>query len=102
MKRDWRAAAGVLSLAVGLYLARDSIRLMWEDLGPTDMPTPAHEFYSWVSNENCRMGWQTRGQNLHLEKICHSHPHVIEYSALGLVVLAFALLIWIWWKPLRR
>ncbi len=98
MRRDWRAAAGIIGLVSGLYFARDSIRLMLEDLG-SDMPTPAHNFYSSASVEYCRMGWETRGQSLHWEEICHSHPHVVEYLAFGLLILTAALLIWIWWKP---
>lgn len=101
MRRDWRAAGSLFGLLSGLFFARESLKLFWEDVGGTDTPTPTHNRYGWISTEHCRAGWQEEGQELQMAEICHSHPYGIEYLVAGLLIVSMALLIWIWWKPLK-
>jgi hypothetical protein len=62
---------------------------------------PTHDFYNWLSPELCQDGWQAEATELSAN-ICHAPPHNIGYAAMGLFLVTFVLLVWIWLKPLRK
>jgi hypothetical protein len=94
VRREWRAATGLLLLVSGVWLARDSRMIVYEDI--LGVRGDIHKRYQFLT-----VGCEGQSERFTQLACTNSHLHLIEFIAPVLLLLSAGMLIWIWWKPLK-